>query len=210
MVRATDGNTCWKEFTTGLKLYICVLKNVLSLSASLEYSLGLTFCSFFPRYWQVVSKLMYEVENHYFLCRMLLAAVTLFLLVLRTELEQCVSVCESKRQRSLSRKSRQSGLNHSLFFSPPPRSLWWVLTMPPFLRITLSNYDVGALSPLSDAPICAIRIKESIDTGMYSCTCLCKKCNSWQRDLTTSVWLSLSAALKSPQGNWFLTNIFEL
>ncbi|XP_063329240.1 protein kinase C delta type-like [Pelmatolapia mariae] len=36
--------------------------------------------------------------------------------------------------------------------------------MPPFLRITLSNYDVGALSPLSDAPICAIRIKESIDT----------------------------------------------
>lgn len=120
MVRATDGNTCWKEFTTGLKLYICVLKNVLSLSASLEYSLGLTFCSFFPRYWQVVSKLMYEVENHYFLCRMLLAAVTLFLLVLRTELEQCVSVCESKRQRSLSRKSRQSGLNHSLFFPPPP------------------------------------------------------------------------------------------
>uniref|UniRef100_A0A669F2Q4 Protein kinase C n=1 Tax=Oreochromis niloticus TaxID=8128 RepID=A0A669F2Q4_ORENI len=42
--------------------------------------------------------------------------------------------------------------------------------MPPFLRITLSNYDVGALPPLSDAPICAIRIKESIDTGMYSCT----------------------------------------
>lgn len=46
-----------------------------------------------------------------------------------------------------------------------------MVTMPPFLRITLNNYDVGALSPLSDAPICAIRIKESIDTGMYSCVC---------------------------------------
>uniref|UniRef100_A0A3P8Q9Q0 Protein kinase C n=1 Tax=Astatotilapia calliptera TaxID=8154 RepID=A0A3P8Q9Q0_ASTCA len=47
--------------------------------------------------------------------------------------------------------------------------------MPPFLRITLSNYDVGALSPLSDAPICAIRIKESIDTGMYRKTLVQRK-----------------------------------
>lgn len=48
---------------------------------------------------------MYEVENHYFLCRMLLAAVTLFLLVLRTELEQCVSVCVRARDKDLSLES---------------------------------------------------------------------------------------------------------
>uniref|UniRef100_A0A3Q0RPX9 Protein kinase C n=1 Tax=Amphilophus citrinellus TaxID=61819 RepID=A0A3Q0RPX9_AMPCI len=36
--------------------------------------------------------------------------------------------------------------------------------MAPFLRITLNNYDMSALPPFSDPPICAIRMKESIDT----------------------------------------------
>ncbi|KAM4588983.1 protein kinase C, delta b [Odontesthes bonariensis] len=36
--------------------------------------------------------------------------------------------------------------------------------MAPFLRIALNTYDAGALSPLKEPPICAIRIKESVNT----------------------------------------------
>ncbi|KAG7229601.1 hypothetical protein INR49_012631 [Caranx melampygus] len=36
--------------------------------------------------------------------------------------------------------------------------------MAPFLRIMLSAYDVGALAPVSDPPICAIKMKESLNT----------------------------------------------
>uniref|UniRef100_A0A3B4XJ16 Protein kinase C n=1 Tax=Seriola lalandi dorsalis TaxID=1841481 RepID=A0A3B4XJ16_SERLL len=36
--------------------------------------------------------------------------------------------------------------------------------MAPFLRINLNAYDVGALPPLSDPPICAIKMKESVNT----------------------------------------------
>ncbi|XP_041638405.1 protein kinase C delta type-like isoform X2 [Cheilinus undulatus] len=36
--------------------------------------------------------------------------------------------------------------------------------MAPFLRIAFNAYDVGALGPLSDPPICAIKMKESVNT----------------------------------------------
>ncbi|CAK6958661.1 protein kinase C delta type-like [Scomber scombrus] len=36
--------------------------------------------------------------------------------------------------------------------------------MAPFLRITFNTYDVGALPPQSDPPICAIKMKESVNT----------------------------------------------
>ncbi|XP_028260927.1 protein kinase C, delta b isoform X2 [Parambassis ranga] len=36
--------------------------------------------------------------------------------------------------------------------------------MAPFLRITLNTWDVGALTPLNEPPICAIRMKESVNT----------------------------------------------
>uniref|UniRef100_UPI0037E8D8CA protein kinase C delta type-like isoform X2 n=1 Tax=Semicossyphus pulcher TaxID=241346 RepID=UPI0037E8D8CA len=36
--------------------------------------------------------------------------------------------------------------------------------MAPFLRISFNAYDVGALPPLSDPPICAIKMKESVNT----------------------------------------------
>ncbi|KAM7423114.1 hypothetical protein PAMA_010914 [Pampus argenteus] len=36
--------------------------------------------------------------------------------------------------------------------------------MAPFLRIAFNAYDVGALTPLSDPPICAIKMKESVNT----------------------------------------------
>uniref|UniRef100_A0A8C9YDW4 Protein kinase C n=1 Tax=Sander lucioperca TaxID=283035 RepID=A0A8C9YDW4_SANLU len=36
--------------------------------------------------------------------------------------------------------------------------------MAPFLRITFNAYDVGVLPPLSDPPICAIKMKESVNT----------------------------------------------
>ncbi|KAG8007453.1 Protein kinase C delta type [Nibea albiflora] len=36
--------------------------------------------------------------------------------------------------------------------------------MAPFLRIAFNAYDVGALPPLSDPPICAIKMKESVST----------------------------------------------
>lgn len=42
--------------------------------------------------------------------------------------------------------------------------------MAPFLRIAFNAYDVGALPPLTDTPICAIKMKESVNTGMYRCT----------------------------------------
>lgn len=45
-----------------------------------------------------------------------------------------------------------------------------MVTMAPFLRIAFNAYDVGALPPLSDPPICAIKMKESVNTGMYRCT----------------------------------------
>ncbi len=49
------------------------------------------------------------------------------------------------------------------------RRLRWVVTMAPFLRIAFNAYDVGALPPLTDPPICAIKLKESVSTGMYRC-----------------------------------------
>uniref|UniRef100_A0A3Q3IKM8 Protein kinase C n=1 Tax=Monopterus albus TaxID=43700 RepID=A0A3Q3IKM8_MONAL len=36
--------------------------------------------------------------------------------------------------------------------------------MAPFLRIAFNDYDVGALSPPSDPPICAVKMKESVST----------------------------------------------
>lgn len=42
--------------------------------------------------------------------------------------------------------------------------------MAPFLRIAFNAYDVGALPPLSGPPICAIKMKESVNTGTYRCT----------------------------------------
>ncbi|XP_042358640.1 protein kinase C delta type-like [Plectropomus leopardus] len=36
--------------------------------------------------------------------------------------------------------------------------------MAPFLRIAFNAYDVGTLPPLSDPPICAIKMKESVNT----------------------------------------------
>lgn len=46
-----------------------------------------------------------------------------------------------------------------------------MVTMAPFLRIGFSAYDVGVLPSLSDPPICAIKMKESVNTGMYKCNC---------------------------------------
>lgn len=42
-----------------------------------------------------------------------------------------------------------------------------MVTMAPFLRIAFNAYDMGALAPLSEPPICAIKMKESVNTGMY-------------------------------------------
>ena len=41
--------------------------------------------------------------------------------------------------------------------------------MAPFLRIAFNAYDVGALPALTETPICAIKMKESVNTGMYRC-----------------------------------------
>lgn len=38
--------------------------------------------------------------------------------------------------------------------------------MAPFLRIALNAYKMGDLPPLSEPPICAIKMKESVSTGM--------------------------------------------
>lgn len=37
--------------------------------------------------------------------------------------------------------------------------------MAPFLRIALNAYKMGELPPLSEPPICAIKMKESVSTG---------------------------------------------
>lgn len=37
--------------------------------------------------------------------------------------------------------------------------------MAPFLRIALNAYKLGELPPLSEPPICAIKMKESVSTG---------------------------------------------
>uniref|UniRef100_A0A667YIL0 Protein kinase C n=1 Tax=Myripristis murdjan TaxID=586833 RepID=A0A667YIL0_9TELE len=58
-------------------------------------------------------------------------------------LSVCVCVCERERERG-----RWSNL----------------VTMAPFLRIAFNAYDVGALPPLSAPPICAIKMKESVNT----------------------------------------------
>lgn len=42
-----------------------------------------------------------------------------------------------------------------------------MVTMAPFLRIAFNAYDMGALTPLPEPPICAIKMKESLSTGMY-------------------------------------------
>lgn len=42
--------------------------------------------------------------------------------------------------------------------------------MAPFLRIAFNAYDVGVLPGLSEPPICAIKMKESVNTGMCRCT----------------------------------------
>lgn len=53
----------------------------------------------------------------------------------------------------------------------------WVVTMAPFLRIALNAYKMGELPPLSEPPICAIKMKESVNTGMacwhQTCYSLC-------------------------------------
>lgn len=38
--------------------------------------------------------------------------------------------------------------------------------MAPFLRIALNAYKMGELPPLSEPPICAIKMKESVTTGI--------------------------------------------
>lgn len=38
--------------------------------------------------------------------------------------------------------------------------------MAPFLRIALNAFKMGELPPLSEPPICAIKMKESVTTGM--------------------------------------------
>lgn len=42
-----------------------------------------------------------------------------------------------------------------------------MVTMAPFLRIAFNAYDTGALGPLPEPLICAIKMKESVNTGMY-------------------------------------------
>lgn len=42
-----------------------------------------------------------------------------------------------------------------------------MVTMAPFLRIAFNAYDTGALTPPLEPPICAIKMKESVSTGMY-------------------------------------------
>lgn len=37
--------------------------------------------------------------------------------------------------------------------------------MAPFLRIAFNAYDLGALSPLTEAPFCAVKMKEALSTG---------------------------------------------
>lgn len=46
----------------------------------------------------------------------------------------------------------------------------WAVTMAPFLRISFIAYDVGVLPPVSDPPICAVKMKESVPTGTYTHT----------------------------------------
>lgn len=38
--------------------------------------------------------------------------------------------------------------------------------MAPFLRIAFNAYDVGTLTPQTEPPICAVKMKESVNTGM--------------------------------------------
>lgn len=40
-----------------------------------------------------------------------------------------------------------------------------MVTMEPFLRIAFNAFDVGVLPPLTNAPFCAIKMKESLSTG---------------------------------------------
>lgn len=42
--------------------------------------------------------------------------------------------------------------------------------MAPFLRIALNAYKMGELPALSEPPICAIKMKESVTTGMVRST----------------------------------------
>lgn len=39
--------------------------------------------------------------------------------------------------------------------------------MAPFLRISFVDYDVGVLPALADPPICAVKMKESVNTGTH-------------------------------------------
>lgn len=40
-----------------------------------------------------------------------------------------------------------------------------VFAMAPFLRIAFNDFNLGSLPPLTDAPFCAIKMKESLSTG---------------------------------------------
>lgn len=44
--------------------------------------------------------------------------------------------------------------------------------MPPFLRIAINAYEAGDLPAFNDLPVCAIRLKDSINTGMFACKAL--------------------------------------
>uniref|UniRef100_A0A673ZNZ3 Protein kinase C n=1 Tax=Salmo trutta TaxID=8032 RepID=A0A673ZNZ3_SALTR len=52
----------------------------------------------------------------------------------------------------------------SCLFGGPQLCLQLVVTMEPFLRIAFNAFDVGVLPPLTNAPFCAIKMKESLST----------------------------------------------
>lgn len=48
----------------------------------------------------------------------------------------------------------------------------WAVTMAPFLRITFNAYELGVLSPVAEAPFCAVKLKESLSTGEWVSRCI--------------------------------------
>lgn len=123
------------------------------------HSWRLSLCVFFHHYWQIVSKVVSWVGNLDFLCsshsRPMWPTKSLpsrfkcrTYMCVWVGVGECVCVCV---------------LTLSLCLCS--RRLRWVVTMAPFLRIAFNAYDMGVLPPLSDPPICAIKMKESVNTG---------------------------------------------
>ena len=129
----------------------------------MRLSSGGPLCSLIHYYWQIVSYVCLKLDTW--------ASSVVFIreqwLFVTDSLLSCfkhtlwVTLVEDKHERVVI----WDFLTLGLFLCSRRRR--WVVTMAPFLRISLNAHDLGVLIPQSEPPICAVKMKESLNTGKY-------------------------------------------